>query len=114
MDPGESLDEAIVREFREETGYTAKRMMVWKRKTHTGLIRYEQALYIATDLEQGLSTNLEQDGERIELVPTKWEELVTRCLKADLRQPDVMLSVVAMHYDPEQRARLDAFLSGRA
>lgn len=55
--------------------------------------------------------NVEEDGERIELVPTKWNELVQRCLHGDLRQPDVMLAVVAMEYDPEAKARLEAFLS---
>jgi hypothetical protein len=29
----------------------------------------------------------------------------------ELRQEWVMLAILAMHYDPEQRARLEAFLS---
>lgn len=111
VDAGETLDEAVRREFMEETSYTAHDWMVWKQKTHTGLIRYEQALYIAKDLIKQSVDNHEADGEKIELFPTSWDELIEKCLRMELRQDSVMLSVLAMHYDPEQRARLDAFFS---
>lgn len=110
VDPGETLDAAIVREFREETDYIAQNLILWKKKIHTGLIRYEQALYVARGLEKHPSHNHEIDGEKIELHPTSWDELVQRCLRMELRQESVMLAVLAMHYDPEQRAKLDAFL----
>ncbi|MCK9361263.1 NUDIX hydrolase [Patescibacteria group bacterium] len=111
VDPGETLDEAVVREFREETDYAAGHLMLWKKKVHTGLIRYEQALYVAKNLEELPSLNHEEDGEKIELFPTSWDELIQRCLRMELRQESVMLAVLAMHYDPEQRAKLDAFLA---
>ncbi|KAA0206381.1 NUDIX hydrolase [Candidatus Uhrbacteria bacterium] len=111
VDPGETLEQGAIRELQEETGYRARDMMIWKEKTHTGLIRYEQGLFLAKRLIHEPMPNVEEDGERIELVPTKWNELVQRCLHGDLRQPDVMLAVVAMEYDPEAKARLEAFLS---
>lgn len=110
VDPGETLDAAVRREFQEETDHTAVDWMLWKSKTHSGLIRYEQALYLAKNLNKQPSLNHEIDGEKIELFPTSWDELVQRCLRAELRQESVMLAVLAMHYDPEQRAKLDAFL----
>lgn len=112
VDPGETLDEAARREFMEETGYAAKTWELWRKKTHSGLIRYEQALYLAKGLEKHSDGNIEQDGERIELIPTKWKDVVKMCLRKELRQPDVMLAIVAMEYDAEERAKLEAFLNG--
>ncbi|MCR4256832.1 MAG: NUDIX hydrolase, partial [Candidatus Uhrbacteria bacterium] len=111
VDTGETLEQGARRELHEETGYRPGELVLWEGKTHTGLIRYEQGLFLAKQLVHEPMPNVEENGERIELVPTKWSELVQRCLRGDLRQPDVMLAVVAMEYEPEAKARLAVFLS---
>lgn len=110
VDPGETLDEAVKREFQEETDYVAADWLMLRNKRFSGLVRYEQALYLAKGLEKLPSLGHEQDGEKIEVIPTSWDEVVQRCLKMELRQEGVMLAVLAMHFDPEQRAKLDEFL----
>jgi 8-oxo-dGTP pyrophosphatase MutT (NUDIX family) len=111
VDPGETLEQGARRELHEETGYRPGTLLSWYEKRHTGLIRFEQGLFLAKHLVHEPMPNVEEDGERIELVPTKWDELLQRCLRMELRQEAIMLAVLVMHYDPEQKARLDAFLS---
>lgn len=110
VDKSETLDAAVRREFQEETDYVAKEWSLWRSKRFSGLVRYEQALFLARGLEKLPSVNHEIDGEKIEVFPTPWKEVVQRCLKMELRQEPVMLAVLAMEFDPEQRARLDEFL----
>ncbi|MEK7473701.1 MAG: NUDIX hydrolase [Patescibacteria group bacterium] len=111
VDPGETLEQGARRELHEETGYRPGELLLWKEQKHAGLIRFEQGLFLAKRLVHDPMPNVEADGERIELVPTKWSELVQRCLRGDLRQPDVMLAVIAMEYESETKARLETFLS---
>lgn len=111
VEPGETLEQGARRELHEETGYRASDLLLWKEKKHSGLIRFESGLFLAKHLTHEPMKNVEEDGEKIELVPTSWDDLLQRCLKMELRQEPVMLAILAMHYDPEQKARLDAFLS---
>lgn len=111
VDPGETLEEGARREFEEETGYRAGRMMEWWRKRHTGMTRFEQAIYVATDLVLTPDGNHEEDGEKIELVPMKWNEVIAMCLRGELRSPETALALLAMEYNPEDRKRLEKFLA---
>lgn len=111
VDPGETLEQGAIRELHEETGYRPGTLVAWYEKRHTGLIRYEQGLFLAKHLVHEPMPNVEEDGEKIRLVPTTWDDLVQRCLRMELRQEAVMLAVLAMHHDPEQHARLEAFRS---
>ena len=110
VDPGEGHDEAMLRELREETDYKAHVFETWYKKRHEGMLRFEQVLYIAKDLEKLPHLNHEEDGERIKLVPTSWSDLIQICLEGRLRQERPMLAILGIHLDPAQRARLDAFL----
>jgi ADP-ribose pyrophosphatase len=110
-DPGETLEEAAIREFREETGYRAGRMVPIIHRKHNGLIRYETAIYLATDLTRDPIGNHEDDGEKIEVVPTHWNDVLAMCYQKMMRQPEVMLTFLCMEHHPDDRAKLDAFLS---
>lgn len=110
VDPGETVEEGAIREFKEEAGYTARRMELWTLKSFTGLSRFQEAIYVATDLTKGDHINHDAPGEKIDLLPMKFEEVVTLCLQDRVRRPEVALAILAMHYDPEAKARLRAFL----
>ena len=40
-------------------------------------------------------------AKKIELIPTPWANLKNMCLKRKLRQPNIMLAILAMHLDPK-------------
>ena len=111
VDPGETLEEAMRRELLEETGYRASRVDLWQNTVHNGMIRFQEPLFLATDLILDPTGNHEDAGERIQVVPMPWKELVQRCLRQEIRRRDVALAVLCMEFDPTQRARLDAFLT---
>lgn len=110
VDPGEGLEEAAAREFHEETGYRAGRMTPILHRKHNGLMRFEQVIYLASDLAFNQTGNHEMDGEKIEVVPMAWTDVLKMCFEKKMRQPEVMLAMLCMEFDPEQRAKLDAFL----
>lgn len=112
VDPGETLEIGARRELEEETGYRPGRMEEWFRKKHTGMVRFEQAIYVATDLSKLDGHAHLEDGEKIELVPMKWKEVIAMCLRREMRQPDVMLTLLTMEYDAASRERLQKFLNG--
>lgn len=113
VDPGETPEQAALRELHEETGYRAKRLERWCVDRYDGITRFEEFVFVATELTLDKNGNQEDAGEKIELIPTKWEDAVTLSLKRKMRRGDIMLAILGMHYDPEQHAKLDTFLSGR-
>ena len=111
VDPGEDALQASQREFEEETGYAAdpEDWFLWKRHERLGYVRYVETLYLARNIKK-INTGHVDPGERIEVVPTKWDEVVELCLADRLRQSAVMHAVLCMQFDPEQRQRLDTWL----
>ena len=109
IEAGEDMQAGALREFQEETGYQAKRVVEWQRIEDRSMSRNETGIYLATDLSSGHPMQSDA-GERIELIPTAWSDLVRMCLKRELRQPNVMLAILAMEYDPETKARLHEWL----
>jgi len=111
VDEGETMEQAAKREMSEETGYEAKQWMKWSTRKYQGQLRFEQSVFLASGLIRKGPQNTEADGERIELVPTLWQDVVRMCLKGELRSQETMLAILAMEYHPELRARLNTFLS---
>ena len=110
VDTGESLEAAVRRELTEETGNAADEFMEWHRLASKGMARFEEALYICKGVRDGFPRHNEP-GEKIELLPTKWDDLVRMCLKRQLRQPNIMLAILQMEYDPESKKRLAVWLA---
>ncbi len=111
VDKGETLLQAAIREFGEETGYRAGRLEEWKIWRHDGNTRFEEAIYVAKDLQIDPTGNHEEAGERIKVVEMKWPEIIRLCLKQQIRRRDVALTFMAMQHDPEARERIAAFLA---
>lgn len=109
VDKEEKHLDAAKRELEEETGYRAKRWMEWHILHNKGMNRFDESLFIAAGLHNGKGPHLDP-GEKIELMPTPWKQLEEMCLKSQLRQPKIMLAILAMQFSKEARGRLEDFL----
>jgi 8-oxo-dGTP pyrophosphatase MutT (NUDIX family) len=110
VDPGETPERAARRELLEETGHRAGHLELWCSDRYEGITRFEEFIFVARDLEMTGMENPELAGEKIALEPTDWKRAVDICLARGMRRNDAMLAILGMEFDPEQRARLDAFL----
>lgn len=108
IEVGEDPQVAVLREMQEEAGYRAQAHLLWSQKAHTGMIRFEEFLFLGGALKPA-DQHLDP-GERIETIAVPWKELVQMCLDGKLRQPHVMLAILRMEFDEPSRARLQAFL----
>lgn len=113
VDKDETMRQAAKREFMEETGYRAEKIEEWSMTHHSGLARFDEAIYIAKNLRLNPAGNHEDDGERITVVEMKWPDLIALCLKQKIRRRDAALSILAMHYDKETKQRLETFFEKR-
>lgn len=105
VDKGENQVKAAQRELLEETGYAAAEWYEWHRIPQIGIIRLEEVFYLAKGLQKITKPHLDQ-GERIETMEISWKDLVKMCLKRQLRQPNIMLAVLQMEFDPDNQKRL--------
>jgi ADP-ribose pyrophosphatase len=111
IEPGEDAIVSAQRELQEETGHSAKRISEWTHYTSNGLVKFQDFLFIATDLTDHQKQDLDP-GEKIELRPTPWHEAVQLAWKRTFRNPSACLAILAMEYDPEAKRRLQEFLRG--
>ena len=111
IDPGESPLQAARRELMEETGYEAKTMELWSQSAFRGMVRFEEFVFVAKDLQRTDIENPDSAGEKIELIEMPWQDAVKMSLRHGMRRRDIMLAILAMEFDTEQKARLQTFLS---
>ncbi|OGL74444.1 hypothetical protein A3E39_04140 [Candidatus Uhrbacteria bacterium RIFCSPHIGHO2_12_FULL_60_25] len=112
VDGTESHEDAARREFLEETGLTIGRIWRFRLTEHHGSQRFDQSVFVAADLMDHIKERHLDPGERIEILKTSWDDAVRMSLHHELRQPEVMLAVLRLAYDPEAKQQLDAFLRG--
>lgn len=111
VEPGEAAEACARREFLEETGYHIGRLQLFRELPLLGTIRFQKMVFLATDLTRDAAGPTLDAGERIALVPTAWDDAVTRCLRHELRGQDAMLAILAMAFDPEARKIKEQFLT---
>ncbi len=110
IDPGETPKQGAARELTEETGYAARKMKLWSKSTFDGMVRFEEFVFLAKDLKKTPEHNPEHAGEKIELIEMPWKQAVELSLTHQMRRRDIMLAILAMEFDPKQKARLKTFL----
>lgn len=110
VDSGETPLTAAKREMAEETGYRANRMKLWSESSFDGMVRFEEFVYLAKDLKPLAKRMAESSGEKITLIRMPWKQAVEMSLGQQLRRRDIMLAILAMEFEPEQKAKKEAFL----
>ncbi|MFA6429913.1 MAG: NUDIX hydrolase [Patescibacteria group bacterium] len=110
VDKDETPEQAALRELQEETGYRAGQISLWKTSPYYGLVRFEQFLYIATDLTLDPTGNHEDAGEKIQVLKTPWPEAVHLALTGQIRVCEAGLAIAAMEYEEGAKKRVREFL----
>ncbi|MBU0661194.1 NUDIX domain-containing protein [Patescibacteria group bacterium] len=78
IDEGETAIEAAHRELREETGYTAESMELWKTYHGTSKITFDEYIFIAKGLKK--TDEIQEDaGEKIKLQSFSFDETLSFC-----------------------------------
>ncbi|MDO8617396.1 MAG: NUDIX hydrolase [Candidatus Uhrbacteria bacterium] len=113
VDLGESFEYAATRELYEETGYRTQNIMEWSAHKHQSVVRFEERIFIATDLQLDSSFQSHDPGEKIELIPLSWEKVLDLCFHYQIRRPLLALTLVNMYFDATQKEKWLAFLEGR-
>ncbi len=111
VDPGETLEQAAKREFEEETGIPCPALLLWNTVAFTGQSRFEEAIYVTKGFTLPAVRTLTDAGEKVELYPVSLEEAASLALNGHIRRPEVALAILGMVYDPDQRARLNNYLT---
>jgi len=111
VDAGESFEQAVRREFYEETGYHAAKLMEWVANPYSGIIRFEERIFVAHGLTKDAAFEPHDAGERVEIIPLSWDDTLKLCFQGQLRRPLVALALIGMHQNPEQQKRLQTFFS---
>lgn len=114
IDNEETMEKGVRRELNEETGYDAERWLEWSRSKMSGMYRFEQGLYLATDVTEYPGGRKLDAGEKIEVLRVSFQEAVQLALKRELRSLEASIGILQMAFDPAAQAKLEAFLSERA
>ncbi|RME04454.1 MAG: NUDIX hydrolase [Planctomycetota bacterium] len=99
----ESPEQAALRELREETGYTARRLHLLKeQRSSSTYFRGVFSIYLALDLEfVGCRRDLgECDMEVLEL---PLEEVFGMALRLEIESPQTVYSILMLHHYQQQR-----------
>lgn len=109
VDPGETAEQAVRRELLEETGYEAKNLELWWSKKYNSIIQHERFVFVAKNVTRVRDQHLDH-GEKIEINIIPFTGSSQLYVKQG-RQSEVAMTLLAMEFDPESKARLHKFLS---
>ncbi len=110
VNPGETHEQAALRELEEETGLRAKRIKPFWNLTLEGATRFEKTFYLATELIPVADWKNPDNGERIKIIREPFRKTVERCHARELRQAEAMLCILNMAYDQKTKKEVNDWL----
>lgn len=93
IEPGESPQEAIMREFEEETGYTIGTLVPWFEQKNTSKVINTTTFYIARDLIHTGNTAWDA-GEKIELRKYTFDAFLELAWEPTLRETELRVKLL--------------------
>lgn len=113
MDQGEQPLAAAKRELLEETGYQAKKMILFTKTHPVSKIIWTIYTYIAKDCQKITKQNLDS-GEKMKLIKVSFEKFLKLCRLPDFRIPsDIKLLTLETHYNKKKKEELKKKLFGK-
>ena len=106
VDEGEHPENAIKRELREESGYSAEEYTLWYKITPFEKIRWDIYVYIARGLTKESEQQLES-GERIDLMYVTFDDFINKYVMDDtFRDVECKLEVLKAKSNPREYKNL--------
>ena len=107
LEPGEDPEAGALRELREESGYDAKTLTLWKAMQGYPTTKVDYAIFsfIAKNITQVGPPELD-GGEKITLTTVTFDEFIEIGSNPVFFERDVHPDIVAAKYDPQKREEL--------
>lgn len=105
IDEGEDALAAARRELLEESGYTARKFILWDARHPTSKIDWVIYTFIAKGLERVAEPSLD-GGEKIKLKPVTFDEFIELGSSGHFSEKEIQTKLVEAKYDPEKREAL--------
>ena len=111
MEDREQPDEAVRREFKEETGYTIGELIAWHSYQPSNKMFLEVHAFIARDLQDLSATKLDP-GERVKPVTYSFDEFLALGTNDMVRDWMLRIKLLEAQLDSEKREELRTLLYG--
>ncbi|MEX0650210.1 MAG: NUDIX hydrolase [Candidatus Andersenbacteria bacterium] len=109
LEPGESPETAVRREFQEETGYSIGQLIPWFTHVYTNKIHFEVNFFIAKDLTK-IGEPTPDAGEKIELLEFSFDDFLQLAWNPKLRERELRITLLEALADPAKKKELHDLL----
>jgi ADP-ribose pyrophosphatase len=112
VDEGEDILTAARRELLEESGYVADELILWDAQQPIGKIEWAVYTFVAKGLKKVSDMNLDS-GEKIELYPVTFEEMINLAMKKDFYEKEIVEKIYEAKLDPKKYEELKKLFAPR-
>ena len=108
VDEGEDILSAAKRELLEESGYEAKKFILWDARHPVGKIDWVVYTFVAKGLKKVGDLNLD-GGEKIKLLPPTLDKLINMATdeKTFFAEQEIVLKFIEAKYSPDKKKELE-------
>ncbi|MBU6389041.1 NUDIX hydrolase [Patescibacteria group bacterium] len=110
IEPDEQPATAAARELREETGYTAAEIKLWKTERPFAKIEWTVYRYIAYGCQKAGEQQLDA-GEKISVLAVDFDRFLAEASKEQFRMQELTSDVLRARIEPEKMAELKKLLT---
>lgn len=112
VDRGEKILDAAKRELLEESGYKAKKWILWDSVQLTNKIDWPVYTFIAKDLIKTQEITPDA-GEKIKLKPVTFADFIKICSQENFRDIEIALKILRAKNNPSELAKIEKLFLSR-